>query len=412
MGQRLARASAVVAVGVFCLGSTFVQATGPPRLFGHYSGQADVSTSPFYPPGVYDAEVLVAQTASGVVGYVNIVFDAADFLGGTLTYVFSARLSGSSNVITLSYSDRKCGAGDPIGKCYPHSQTQYSFDGAAVFVVGTLTLLTPSIRPDLPYVATLPFDSIQLTRTQSELRSSFEGVYDNLDYPWMGTVLLPLPLPLAGNNEVVIQNGAITQWTGNGGVPVSVPGIVSVSCFDDSRGQGWMNQQGFWFYYWVLAPDGQGVSVIVTFDTQAPDCADLQDPLAGDNLDVVHGDLVGVMFERSAPVSGPGVVSGLQVAKSSGMLDLTWEGDCGSGVKYGVYRGDVAAGYDSLAPELCNAMGSGATLPEGSGTADFFVVVPNRGQGEGSYGLDSHNVRRPPAASACFAQTAVDSCAP
>ena len=109
----------------------------------------------------------------------------------------------------------------------------------------------------------------------------------------------------------------------------------------------------------------------------------------GHKLDVVHGDLVGVMFERSAPVSGPGVVSGLQVVKNSGMLDLTWEGDCGAGVKYGIYRGDLAAGYDSLAPELCNAMGTSVTLPQGPGAADFFLVVPNRGQDEGSYGVDS-----------------------
>ena len=412
MGRLPVMTAVSLAVGV-CWLQAAEAASPPPRFFGRYTGQATVTTSPYYPPGVYDAEAAVAQTPSGVVGFVNIVFDPLDTLGGIITHAFSATVAGGSNQLTLRFSDRLCGAGDPIGKCYPHSadNVQYSFEGQATFAAGMLTLSTPSILPGLPYSATLPFDSAEMTRNQNEPRVSFDGVYENLEYIWMGTVLLPLPLPLFGNNYVVIQDGEIVQWIADDGSPVP-PGVISESCFDDSRGLGWMNQQGFWFYYWVLDPDGEGVAVIVTFDAEHPDCADLQDPIAGGELDRVHADLVGVMFELSAPVSGPGMIRDLRLSRNGGMLDLTWQSDCGRANKYSVYRGDLAVGYDSLAPETCNVLGTSLTIPEGPGAADFFLVAPNRMQADGSYGLDSRNIRRPPPSNACFPHGPIDSCAP
>lgn len=410
--ERLPVVRAITLAAIGCLGTTDVPSS-PPRFLGRYTGQATVTTSPYYPPGAYGAEAAVAQTPSGIVGFVNIVFDPADAIGGTITHAFSARVAGSSTLLTLGYSDRLCGAGDPIGKCYPHApyDIQYSFGGQATFAAGMLTLSTPSIVAGLPYGATLPFDSIEMVRSQNEPRLGFDGVYANLEYIWMGTVLLPLPTPLFGNNHVVIVNGEVTEWIADDGSPLP-PGIIAEECFDDSRGLGWMNQQGAWSYYWVRDPDGEGVAVIVTFDATHPDCANLQDPLADGELDRVHQDLVGVMFESSAPVSGAGMIRDLRVSRNGTMLELFWLGDCGAANRYSVYRGDLAAGYDSLAPVSCSALGTSVTIPAGVGTADFFLVAPNRMHRDGSYGLDSRNIRRPPPTDACFPPGPIDSCAP
>ena len=272
------------------------------RWFGHYTGTALVTDSEFFPPGDYAAEVAIAQTASGVVGYINITLDPKDFLGGIVTHTFSGALV-AGNKLDLKYSDRICGAGDPIGYCYPHFTggfAQYSFTGPAAVKGEDLFLSEPVVLPDLHYEATLPFESANLTRTAGPPRDTFNGKYSNLEYIWMGTALFPLPLPMFGNNQVEIVDGQIIEWINNGdNMPLAgEPGaVISAWCFDDAVGIGWMNQQGFWDYDWILDLAGQGVSVIVTFDGPAPNCAALQDPLEGDRLDAVHLDLAGMMFE-------------------------------------------------------------------------------------------------------------------
>ncbi|MDX1388783.1 MAG: S8 family serine peptidase, partial [Acidobacteriota bacterium] len=97
---------------------------------------------------------------------------------------------------------------------------------------------------------------------------------------------------------------------------------------------------------------------------------------------------------------GPAAASALRVGKNGGgTLRLEWQPDCGGTATHGVYRGDLSAGYESIAPEpdRCEVGGNGTTIPEGPGAADFFVVVPNDGVIEGGYGAD-----RTPAPSGCF----------
>jgi hypothetical protein len=111
------------------------------------------------------------------------------------------------------------------------------------------------------------------------------------------------------------------------------------------------------------------------------------------------------------PASGtdPGESAWLRVENNGdGTLRLTWTADCGSGSAYGVYRGDLVSGYESLAPEpgRCDVSGTTASIPEGAGRADFFLVVPNTGSVEGSYGA-----ARGAATAACHPQGAIDSCA-
>ena len=393
-------------------------ARADPRFFGRYTGTATVTTSPFYPPGVYEAEVAVAQTASGVVGFVNIAYDPADVIGGTITHTFSARLDGGDTLLDFRYSDRLCGGGDPPDKCYPQAatDTQYSFAGQALFYGTKLTLSKPELLPDLPYATVLPFDVVQVSREPNLPRTSFEGQYKNLLYVWPGTVIVALPLPLFGTNKVRIQNGHVVEWINNGQT-MPIPGVISASCFDDEQELGWMNQQGKWAYRFILDPEGRGVGTIVTFTFgSVPNCADLQDPLAGAGLDLTHKNLIGFMVEPAPAVVGPGAIRDLRLDRDprGGTLELDWAPDCGSGTSYAVYRGDLAQGYASLAaePGYCAVPTHHASIPAGSGIADFFLVVPNDGVVEGSYGIDSQGNPRPRASEPCYASSLIDSCAP
>lgn len=120
------------------------------------------------------------------------------------------------------------------------------------------------------------------------------------------------------------------------------------------------------------------------------------------------------VVESSAPPP-PGVSDGLTVNKDASQnLVLAWNADCGGTTTYGIYRGDLLSGYSSIAPEpgFCSVAGTTATIPQGSNAADFFLVVPNNGTDEGSYGTTSSGARRVPSATACFPQGTVAACAP
>ena len=63
-------------------------------------------------------------------------------------------------------------------------------------------------------------------------------------------------------------------------------------------------------------------------------------------------------------------------------------------------------------PGACVLSGTTASIDEGAGAADFFLVVPVSSSGEGSYGVDSGGVRRGTALAPCFAQATINECAP
>jgi len=125
-----------------------------------------------------------------------------------------------------------------------------------------------------------------------------------------------------------------------------------------------------------------------------------------------------------------GAAQGLRLSKlSDEELLLEWEGDCGGGADFSVYRGDLQAGYSSLAPEpdLCDVSGTSATLPVGLGAADFFLVAPwveapygsctifanEHCRAQGSYGAESDEVGRPQPANRCYWETSSrHDCAP
>jgi hypothetical protein len=136
---------------------------------------------------------------------------------------------------------------------------------------------------------------------------------------------------------------------------------------------------------------------------------------SGWNLDALR--LFGVTKDSCEPVSRavPGATSGLTIGyDEAGQLELQWSEDCGAGTSFGLYRGDLAAGYGSVAPipGRCDVAGTSATVPESELPATFFLVVPNDGAFEGSYGVNSSSARRDAAVGACHPRDQVDACAP
>jgi hypothetical protein len=109
--------------------------------------------------------------------------------------------------------------------------------------------------------------------------------------------------------------------------------------------------------------------------------------------------------------TGPGAVSDLTIDKSGADLMLSWGSDCGLGDTYGIYRGDLALGYGSLAQDSCGIATTSATIPMGAPATEFFLVVPAFSAEEGSYGSATAGSRAS-APSACHLQGSVDACAP
>ncbi|MDH3784060.1 MAG: hypothetical protein OEV00_01900, partial [Acidobacteriota bacterium] len=107
----------------------------------------------------------------------------------------------------------------------------------------------------------------------------------------------------------------------------------------------------------------------------------------------------------------PGRVDTLQVEKIGSALQLTWGEDCGGGDRYGVYRGDLSVGYNSLTIESCDISGTTTSIPVGAPAGEFFLIVPVLGTAEGSYGRDGACGERPDALASCHPQTTTDPCA-
>jgi len=164
----------------------------------------------------------------------------------------------------------------------------------------------------------------------------------------------------------------------------------TVETFDISGmagGKNWLRVE------FLLQSDGQGTS-------------------SGWNMDAfeVRG-LTCEAFDRALP----GDASNLLVGQGApGELTLEWSADCGAATTYGIYRGDLRVGYESIVaePGACDVTGTSATIPLGSGDAEFFLVVPHKDGEEGGYGTDSSGASRSPAAGGCYPQGAVVVCAP
>ncbi len=201
--------------------------------------------------------------------------------------------------------------------------------------------------------------------------------------------------------SLTLQTWLNTEASDRAYLEVSNDGVNWTSLFDDSS--GWTEQ--------VWTERNHDISAIADRQPHVQVRIGLQSDAGlvqgGWNVDAM--ELTGVTRQSCQPFTAAdlGEAFDLRVRRGApGELVLSWARDCGAGTIYGIYRGDLAAGYGSLAAEPggCAVSGESVTIAEGAGDADFFLVVPNDGSFDGSYGSDSAGSPRPPAASACRAQ--------
>ncbi|MBP7149261.1 MAG: hypothetical protein KBD01_17160 [Acidobacteria bacterium] len=95
----------------------------------------------------------------------------------------------------------------------------------------------------------------------------------------------------------------------------------------------------------------------------------------------------------------------VRVSRAVSGVALTWGPSCnGADTDYEVYEGAIGA-FAGHEPRLCTTGGArSATFAPAAGNR-YFLVVPRDATQEGSYGLDSRGVERPPSAAACVAQS-------
>jgi hypothetical protein len=133
----------------------------------------------------------------------------------------------------------------------------------------------------------------------------------------------------------------------------------------------------------------------------------------GDNReDLVLGRCTGVavfMNQPVAPAGGVpdgGAIPGPPLTVDldpTGRVVLSWGSSCSADdSEYGVYEGTLGD-FTSHTARLCFTGGS-TTATFAASSAAYFLVVPNNGTREGSYGIDSSGEPRPPAADACHFQ--------
>jgi hypothetical protein len=118
--------------------------------------------------------------------------------------------------------------------------------------------------------------------------------------------------------------------------------------------------------------------------------------------------LVGQLRARDPRRRGSGDAPGetpLTVAKAGSDITLSWQNSClATDVDASIYEG-VLGLPASHAPIVCSTGGSTAfSLTPGAG-GRYYLVVPNNGDYEGSYGKDGSHLERPAAAASCRAQS-------
>ena len=129
-------------------------------------------------------------------------------------------------------------------------------------------------------------------------------------------------------------------------------------------------------------------------------------------LNDLSGDFPGSPPEYAILSAGglPGESADLRVSRSAGDVQLSWSPDCAGSSLYNVYRGDLTAGYASIEQLSCGLSGTSISVPIGPAAGEFFLVVPEQGGLEGSYGRTSNGLERSTTLSACRPQGEFASC--
>lgn len=218
-------------------------------LTGDWSGSASSRAGRFIREGTFPARASFAQAGDVVVGLIDVeqrTAGNADHLG------YRAKGSvDSTGAVTLELTDRICGAGEPLGLCYPDPGAP----GAAVFRVRgritneTLTLDSiETLRATHPSgdAVEAPFESLTITREAGGQIAGTRTGHARVPR----SELFPLPLPLTGTGTMTIEGDAPTlsrlEWEGITYVPVpdgEDPIVLAESFrYDPATGRYWFLQ--------------------------------------------------------------------------------------------------------------------------------------------------------------------------
>lgn len=127
----------------------------------------------------------------------------------------------------------------------------------------------------------------------------------------------------------------------------------------------------------------------------------------GDSKDVYGSGITpgGAAGSGAGTVPDGKTVLGAQllVTKSGANITLNWAAACGGGSDYATYEGDMGV-ENSFVQKACSSGGATTiTFTPAAGNRSY-VVVPQLGSNEGSYGRKSNSTERSPAVVACRAQ--------
>ncbi|MFN7967384.1 MAG: hypothetical protein U0V87_17045 [Acidobacteriota bacterium] len=125
----------------------------------------------------------------------------------------------------------------------------------------------------------------------------------------------------------------------------------------------------------------------------------------GDSKDVYGSGITPGAAAGAGSVPDGKTIPGAQmlVTKSGANITLTWSAACGGGSDYATYEGDLGV-ENSFVQKACSSGGATSiTFAPATGNRSY-IVVPQLGANEGSYGRKSNGTERTPAAVACRTQ--------
>ncbi len=181
------------------------------RTVGRLSGTAKVKGKRFLRHGLFAASAQLQRQGNAVQGFLDVESRSAP-LAKYLTYNLKGTITGTS--VSLELSERMCGAGDPVGLCYPlWGQTgDPAFRATGTLSEKGLSLSHVETIRDYPaeVVAEQPFTSLELRRAERllvERETPVSGTWSGrCSLP--GSTVYPLPIPLTGAVEATLAADA------------------------------------------------------------------------------------------------------------------------------------------------------------------------------------------------------------
>lgn len=124
---------------------------------------------------------------------------------------------------------------------------------------------------------------------------------------------------------------------------------------------------------------------------------------------------IDIASSAAGAVPDGGSVPGIPLTiteNGDGDLVLSWGASCAArDSDYYVYEGTLGSNY-SHAARLCSTGGMTTVTLSTDGLSHYYLVVPKSGAVEGSYGVASNGVARPPGVPACAPQAVAPACGP